>query len=124
MFAAPLIAGNDVIHMSASSKDILTNKEVIAIDQDPLGRAGSRVMKTGDLEVWSRPLADGSRAVALLNKGAAPATVTALWTDIGYPSGLAASVRDLWAQKDVGKMKGSYSTEVPVHGMVMVTVKP
>jgi len=124
MFAAPLIAGNDVIHMSASSKEILTNKEVIAIDQDPLGRAGSRVMKTGDLEVWSRQLADGSKAVALLNKGAAPATIAALWTDIGYPSDLAASVRDLWAHKDMGKVKGSYSTEVPAHGMVMVTIRP
>src|SRR5665213_859288 len=124
IFAAPLVAGNDVVHMSTATQEILTNKEVIAVDQDSLGKAGSRVMKTGVLEVWSRQLADGSRAVALLNRGATAAKVTAKWSDIGYPDGLTAAVHDLWAHKDMGSMKGSYSAEVPVHGMVMVTVKP
>ena len=124
IFAAPLIAGNDVIHMSTVTREILTNKEVIAIDQDPLGQAGSRVMKTGDVEVWSKQLADGSRAVALLNKGGSPAKIAVNWNDIGYPADLTASVRDLWFHKDIGRLKGSYSAEVPIHGIVMVTVKP
>jgi alpha-galactosidase len=124
IFAAPLIAGNDVVHMSTATREILTNKEVIAIDQDPLGQAGSRVMKTGDLEVWSKQLADGSRAVAMLNKGGTPAKIAVNWNDIGYPTDLTASVRDLWSHKDIGRLKGSYSAEVPVHGIVMVKVKP
>jgi len=124
IFAAPLIAGNDVVHMSTTTRDILTNKEVIAIDQDPLGRAGNRVVKTGNLEVWCKQLADGSRAVAMLNKGDSPARIAVNWNDIGYPTELTATVRDLWSHKDVGRLKGSYSAEVPIHGIVMVAVKP
>jgi alpha-galactosidase len=105
IFTAPLIAGNDIVHMSTATRDILTNKEVIAIDQDPLGQAGSRAMKTGNLEVWSKQLADGSRAVAMLNKGDSPARIVVHWNDIGYPTELTVSVRDLWSHKDVGRLK-------------------
>jgi len=70
MLAAPLIAGNDLRNMTPEIRDILTNKEVIAVDQDPLGRQGRRVWKGGDLEVWGKQLQDGGRAVALLNRGA------------------------------------------------------
>jgi alpha-galactosidase len=124
MFAAPLLAGNDISNMSADTKEILMNKEVIAIDQDPLGQQGRRVKKTGDLEIWSKQLQDGGRAVALLNRGPAATKMSVAWTDIGYPDGLSASVRDLWTAKDTGKQSGGYSAEVPSHGIVMVTVKP
>ncbi len=69
ILAAPLIAGNDLRSMRPEIHDILTNKEVIAVDQDPLGRQGERVVKNGDSEVWSKQLTDGSRAVVLLNRG-------------------------------------------------------
>ena len=124
IFSAPLLAGNDIANMSADTKEILTNREVIAIDQDPLGQQGRRVKKTGDLEVWSKQLADGGRAVALVNRGASPAKISAAWSDIGYPATVSATVRDLWAHKDVQKQTASYSAEVPSHGVVMVTVKP
>jgi alpha-galactosidase len=124
MFSAPLLAGNDISNMTADTKGILLNKEVIAIDQDALGEQGRRVKKMGDLEIWSKQLHDGSRAVALLNRGAAAAKISVAWSDIGYPDQLTASVRDLWAEKDLQKQRGAYTAEVPSHGVVMVTVEP
>ncbi len=124
LLAAPLLAGNDIEHMSADTKEILLNKEVIAIDQDALGQQGRRVKKTGDLEIWSKQLADGGRAIALLNRGKAAAKIDVAWSDVGYPNTLNASVRDLWAKKDLGRKTGGYSAEVPSHGVVMVRVLP
>ena len=124
MFSAPLLAGNDISNMTPDTKEILLNKEVIAIDQDPLGQQAHRVKKTGDLEVWSKQLQDGSRAVALLNRSPAAARISAAWTDIGYPGKLSASVRNLWTSKNLGNQTESYSTEVPSHGVVMLTIKP
>ncbi len=124
MLAAPLIAGNDLRNMRPEIHDILTNKEVIAVDQDALGRQGERVAKHGDLEVWAKQLQDGSRAVVLLNRSDAEQEISANWPEIGYPSSLAASVRDLWQHKDLGKFTGNFSARVASHGVVMVTVKP
>jgi alpha-galactosidase len=102
LLAAPLLAGNDLRNISPEIHDILTNKEVIAVDQDALGRQGRRVWKDGDLEVWAKQLQDGGRAVVLLNRGASEQPVTVNWEQIGYPSHLSAAVRDLWAHKDLG----------------------
>ena len=124
MFSAPLLAGNDISNMSADTKEILLNKEVIAVDQDPMGIQGRRVKKTDDLEVWSKQLADGGRAVALVNRGTGTAKITATWQDIGYPSSLSASVRDLWAAKDAGRHTESYTADVPSHGVAMVKILP
>jgi alpha-galactosidase len=124
MWSAPLLAGNDIANMTADTKEILLNKEVIAIDQDALGQQASRVKKTGDLEVWSKQLADGGRAVALVNRGSAATQISAAWTDIGYPASVAASAHDLWTGKDSAAKPGGFSAEVPSHGVVMVRVKP
>ena len=124
ILAAPLIAGNDLRDMRPEIHDILTNKEVIAVDQDPLGRQGERVVKNGDLEVWAKQLKDGSRAVLLLNRSASEQEITANWEDLGYPRNISAAVRDLWQHKDLGKMSGKFSAKVPSHGVAMVTVKP
>jgi alpha-galactosidase len=124
LLAAPLLAGNDIRSMSADIHDILTNKEVIAIDQDPLGREGRRVKRADGLEVWAKQLADGGRAVALLNRTGAEAKITASWTDLGYPDHVPAKVRDLWAKKDLGETSGSFSASVPSHGVVMVRIEP
>jgi len=124
LLAAPLMAGNDIRSMSADIRDILTNKEVIAIDQDPLGRQGRRVKSAGGLEVWGRQLADGGRAVALLNRTGAEAEITVTWPDVGYPNRLAAKVRDLWAKRDLGEKTGSFTAAVPSHGVVMITIEP
>jgi len=104
--------------------DILTNKEVIAVNQDALGREGERVAKSGDLEVWAKQLKDGSRAVILLNRGVTEQQIPTNWEDLGYTSAVSASVRDLWQHKDLGKFSGRFSAGVASHGVVMVTVKP
>jgi len=124
ILAAPLMAGNDLRTMKPEIRDILTNKEAIAVNQDPLGKQGMKVRDDGDLEVWSKPLADGSRAVALLNRSKNEREMSVAWTDIGYPNHLEAAVRDLWAKKDVGRMKGKFTAKVPVHGVVMVRISP
>jgi alpha-galactosidase len=124
ILAAPLIAGNDITNMRAEIRDILLNKEVIAIDQDALGQEGHRAAKKGDLEVWSKTLADGSRAAVLLNRGATEQEITARWNDLGYPVHLSAAVRDLWAGKDLGSFKGQFSARVPSHGVMMIKVQP
>jgi alpha-galactosidase len=124
ILSAPLMAGNDIMHMSNETRDILTNKEMIAVDQDPLGIQGHRVRKDGEQEIWSKQLSDGSRAVALLNRGASEQNMTANWTDIGYPASLSAQVRDVWNHRDLGNKTGSFSASVPSHGVVVIKVKP
>ena len=124
LLAAPLIAGNDLRSMRPEIQDILTNKEVIAINQDALGRQGRRVWKDGDREVWAKELKDGSRAVILFNRGSAAQEITATWEQIGYPAHLAATVRDLWLHQEVGKTTGKFTATVPSHAVVMVTIKP
>ena len=124
MFSAPLLAGNDIASMTSDTKEILLNKEVIAIDQDPLGHQARRVKKAGDLEIWSKQLQDGGRAVVLLNRSQATAKIAVSWTDLGYPDSLSASVRNLWTATDLGKQSAGYSADVPSHGVVMLTIKP
>jgi alpha-galactosidase len=124
LLAAPLIAGNDLRNMTPEIHDILSNKEVIATDQDPLGRQGRRVWKDGDLEVWAKQLQNGDRAVILLNRGSSDQPITVSWEQLGYPDHLSAAVRDLWAHKDLGKFTGKFSATVASHGVMMVTVRP
>jgi alpha-galactosidase len=82
------------------------------------------VWKDGDLEVWSKEMQDGSRAVALLNRGPSSQDITVKWEQIGYPGHLSAAVRDLWAHKDLGKFTGTFSTPVGSHAVMMVTLRP
>jgi alpha-galactosidase len=124
ILTAPLIAGNDLRNMTPETHDILTNKEVIAIDQDPLGSEGRRVWKDGDLEVWGKQLKNGDRAVVLLNRGNSEQEITVNWEQLGYPGHLSAAVRDLWVHKDLGKFTAKFSAPVASHGVVMVTVRP
>ncbi len=124
LLAAPLMAGNDLKNMSPEIKEILTNKEVIAVNQDQLGMQGRRVRKHGDSEVWSKQLKDGGRAVILLNRGSAGADISVSWEDLGYPAHVSATVRDLWAKKDLGKSTGAFSATVSPHAVVMLRVTP
>jgi alpha-galactosidase len=124
MLASPLMAGNDVRSMSADTKDILENKEVIAIDQDALGRQARRIKKEGDLEVWGRPLKDGGRALIFFNRGTGEGEIGVTWEEIAYPGHLSAKVRDLWEHKDLGSFTGNYKAKVAPHSVVMVKVLP
>jgi alpha-galactosidase len=131
IMAAPLMAGNDLRHMSEETKSILLNSEVIAIDQDPLGVQGRIIIDRGyGGQVWMKPLADGSRAVAFLNATAKELELYVRWSQIGIPAG-PARVRDLWAHKDLGvhadpgtHFDQRFKTKVPAHGVVLVRIRP
>ncbi|MGC1686665.1 MAG: glycoside hydrolase family 27 protein [Candidatus Acidiferrales bacterium] len=124
LLAAPLIAGNDVRNMAPEISEILTNKEVIAVDQDPLGMEGRRVWKNGDVEAWAKQMKDGSRAVILFNRGKSDAEISANWEDLGYPAHVPASVRDLWAKKDLGKFTTKFTANIIAHGVLMLRIMP
>jgi alpha-galactosidase len=121
LLAAPLLAGNDLSKMTPETLSILTNKEVIAVDQDAKGMQGRRIAQEGPLEVWAKPLADGSTAVGLFNRGESSNPVTVSFKDIGARG--SAKVRDLWKHKDLGPFDGSYTEEVPRHGVVLVRIQ-
>ncbi|HUN86229.1 MAG TPA: glycoside hydrolase family 27 protein [Terracidiphilus sp.] len=120
LVAAPLLAGNDIRNMSEVTKEILMNKEVIAVDQDPLGKQASP-MKNGDLETWIKPLADGSVAVGVVNLGASPAQATVNANDL-HLAGAVKSARDLWKHEGVQFTDGKYTSAVPSHGILMLRV--
>jgi alpha-galactosidase len=118
--AAPLLIGADMAQFDKFTTDLMTNHEVLEVNQDGLGRGGSRVWQQDRLEVWAKPLADGTTAVALFNRGLQAATVSARWSDIGVTS--RQPVRDLWQQRDLGTFADRFSTRVPAHGAVLVKV--
>ena len=130
MMAAPLMAGNDIRRMSAETKDILLNREVIAVDQDPLGVQGRIVIDRGyGGQVWMKPLSDGSVAVCFLNLSAKELELYVRWSQIGLPPG-PAEVRDLWAHRDLGvhadwgrHFDKRFKTMVPPHGVVMTRMR-
>ena len=121
MLSAPLLAGNDLRSMTPNIAAILMNREVIAVDQDPDGHQGQRIAKSGDQEVWTKPLAGGAHAVALLNRGAAPAKITVKWSDLGLKSA-PSHVKDLWSHSEVKLTGPDYSAEVPGHGVVLLRI--
>jgi alpha-galactosidase len=120
LLAAPLLAGNDLRNMSAETKELLTNSDVIAVDQDSKGVQGHRVWQEGPLEIWARPLVDGSQAVGLFNRSESAIQMTLDFKGIGAPA--AAKLRDLLDHKDLATAQNSYTTEVPRHGVVLLKV--
>ncbi len=131
IMAAPLMAGNDLRAMTEETRAILLNKEVIDVDQDPLGVQGEVVIERGyGGQVWMKPLADGSKAVAFVNTSAKELAQYVRWAQIGLPPG-PARVRDLWAHADLGVHSDTgkhynerFEVKVPAHGVVMVRIRP
>ncbi|MCX6996969.1 MAG: alpha-galactosidase, partial [Kiritimatiellaeota bacterium] len=117
LLAAPLFAACDLRTMSATTRETLTHLEILALNQDPLGKPADRIGKDGDREVWARPLADGSMAVGLLNRDAQAAhKIKVQWSDLGLRGGQA--VRDLWKGRDLGVCAGPFETQVEPHEVV------
>ncbi len=121
LLAAPLIASADLRKIPLAGLALLTNPELIAVDQDSLGLQGQRVAEEGPLEVWVKPLSDGSRAVGLFNRSDGPLPVTAYFRDIGV--GETAQVRDLWTRQDLGVSNDHFTADVPKRGVVLIRVK-
>jgi alpha-galactosidase len=109
ILAAPLMGGNDLRSMTDATKSILMAPEVIAVNQDPRGQQGYRVFKQGSLEIYNKPLADGTTTVLLLNKGQTNADLTVRWEQIGLKG--RQGVRDLWAQKYLGIFDESFTAK-------------
>jgi alpha-galactosidase len=136
LLAAPLLAGNDIRSMTDPIKEILMNKEVIAIDQDKAGVQGIAVRKDGECtlaagrggqmnkipcqEVWKKKLADGV-AVGLFNRSGDTARITVKWSEVGINK-KNPKIRDLWAHKDLPAAE-EFTTDVPSHGVVMLRVQ-
>lgn len=120
--AAPFIFSGDITRLDEFTLSLLTNDEIIEVDQDPLGMPGYRVSKSGDSEVWMRKLEDGSIAVGLFNRASADAKITASWSDLEIIG--RQKVRDLWRQKDLGSFRDKYTAKVPGRGVVMVRITP
>jgi hypothetical protein len=123
MLAAPLIAGNNISTMNNTIKDILTAPEIIAIDQDLLGKQGTRIKNNDGLQVWQKPLLDGSVAIALLNQTNIASEMTVTLEEIGFKNGIVSSVRDLWNRKDLAVITENYKTNVEPHGVVVLKIK-
>jgi alpha-galactosidase len=121
MLAAPLLAGNKLTLMTDDVRSILTNREVIAIDQDSLGRQATLIHQEGPVQIWSRPLADGSVALAVFNIGTDRAQVRGLRRHLqkaGVPKG--ALARDVWAARNLGTLSDTDTLAVPSHGVVLL----
>jgi alpha-galactosidase len=123
LLAAPLLAGNDLRNMSQATKETLTNRDVIAVDQDPLGIEGSKVRDDGAKEIWAKPLKGGAKAVILLNRGEAPVRIKVTWAELGW-SAPTTVVRDLWRKQDMGSFRDGTFAEVAPHGVVMLRLSP
>ena len=130
LLAAPLLIGCDMTQLDPFTLSLLSNDEVIEVDQDPLGKQASRISKSPGVEVWARELDDGSRAVGLFNRGEAPAPVSVSFFSLGLKEkGFLGDqflgghrVRDLWRQKDLGRYRDYFNAQVPPHGVVLVRI--
>lgn len=121
LLAAPLIFSGDITRLDDFTLSLLTNDEVLEVDQDPLGKAGQRVSIDGTHEVWAKQLEDGSTAVGLFNRGNQEGPINLSWSDLGISG--TRIVRDLWRQQDLGRYEGRFTATVRPHGAVMVRVR-
>jgi alpha-galactosidase len=121
LLAAPLLAGNDLTQMSPATLAVIANPEAIAVDQDRAGIQGRRVQQIGPVEVWMKPLADGSKAVGLFNREQGIIPVKVSLKDLGL--GQDATARDLWEHKDLGSIKDTLSADVGEHGVVFLKLR-
>jgi len=120
MLASPLLLGNDLSTLDEFTADLLQNPEIIDVNQDPLGRPGERKSRDGGVELWVRPLYDGSIAVSFFNRGQVPAQGVAQWAALGIKA--KPMVRDLWLRKDLGRFDKRIEVQVPPHGAVMLRI--
>jgi len=122
LLSAPLLLGCDLAKLDDFTLNLLTNDEVLAVNQDPLGHGAHRVLKRADQEIYTKLLEDGSLAIGLFNLYEDEETVSIHWSDLGLTG--SQQVRDLWRQHDLGLLPDGLSARVPRHGCVLVTVTP
>jgi alpha-galactosidase len=118
LMAAPLLLGDDVRAVQPDILSLLVNRDVIAIDQDPLGRQGLPLRRLGDVEIWTRALAGGALAVGVFNRGAEAKTVALDWAELGLKR--RRGLRDVWRGVDLDAAQDTLTLEVPAHGVVLL----
>ena len=120
ILSAPLLLGCDLSKLDPFTLNLITNDEVIAVDQDPKAQPAKRVLKTADYEVWVKNLEDGGKAVGLFNIGAVTNTIKIDWKTLGITGNY--NIRDLWRQKNISKSANSFSSVVPSHGVRFIKI--
>jgi alpha-galactosidase len=118
MLAAPLMAGNDLRHMPAETQRILTNKDVIAVDQDPLGQQGYRASIHEDLEIFVKPLQGGDTAVCLFNRGDQEKKLDVSWKDLSI--GPNHHIKDVWKNETQGTTTANYQGTIARHAVILI----
>ncbi|CAN6195390.1 unnamed protein product [Urochloa humidicola] len=121
---APLLIGCDIRAMSNETKEILSNQNVIAVNQDELGVQGHKVQQDGDQEVWAGPLSGGRVAMILWNRGSTEASITAAWSSIGLNASTVVDAHDLWTDEVIASVQGELKETVDSHACKMYVVTP
>ena len=122
LLSAPLLLGCDLEKLDPFTLGLITNDEVLALDQDILCKPAACVSTNGDFRVYVKELADGNKAVGLFNTGEKPLAATLPWEMIGVKG--SQHLRDLWRQKELGAFEGKFPAEIPAHGVVLVKLTP
>jgi alpha-galactosidase len=116
ILCSPLMAGCDIRKMDKATAEIMLNPLVLAVNQDPLGKQATRVARKGALEIWKKPMSDGSIVVALLNRGNTEEEIELKWRHAGLFDTQKVVIRDLWSKLDVAETSEKYTRRVPAHG--------
>jgi hypothetical protein len=120
LLSSPLLIGCDISKLDAFTLNLLTNDEMIEINQDRAGKQARQIIKTDDEQVWSKELSDGTKAIGLFNLSDNYRTISLPVRELKLPASF--SLRDCWKQKDLGRLKG-YSVRVPPHGVAVVRAR-
>ena len=123
ILAAPLMAGNDVRNMSNEIHDILANKEVIAMDQDPLGKQGYQFMTQPGKQIWAKELSNGEWGVCFLNTGDNNMTIRVNWNHLSFLTGTY-QIRDLWQKKNLGTTEKKFEALIAPHDVILLKLSP
>ncbi len=127
LLSAPLLLGCDIVQLDDFTRGLLTNDEVLEIDQDALGKQATQISHESDKIIYAKALEDGSTAVGLFNLGAAETAIAVHWGpggELSRPASTRLMVRDLWRQHDLGDFSGAFETKVPAHGVVLLRLSP
>lgn len=122
LLSAPLLIGCDISKLDNFTLNLLSNDEVLALDQDALGKQAQQAFKTDDYQIWMKELEDGSHAIGIFNLSEKYQTINVDWNEIGLKNS-SVNVRDLWRQKNLGAFKNNFSTKVPPHGVTLIKVE-
>jgi hypothetical protein len=122
LLSAPLLIGCDISKLDAFTLNLLSNDEVLAVNQDALGKEAKQAVATASYQIWIKELEDGSHAVGLFNLSDTYETIEVNWKDLGLNKAAAIKVHDLWRQKNLGSFAATFSTKVAPHGVSFIKV--